>query len=384
MRTPRQTAVLQAMRQGKLGSKSCARRAADIVHSRPCVEPMDLDAVQAVLNSEMICQGTLVAEFEREVGRFVGLPPGVAAASGTASLQMALHAMNVGPEDEVIVPTYVCRSVLNAVRSVGARPVLCDVNDDWNMSAEEAEPHLGSRTAAIIAVHIFGIPADVSGLVGLGIPVIEDCCHAFGATLHGRKVGTQGSVAFFSFHAGKCLTTGEGGMLLSADGDIIERAREIRDGLSTSGPAIAAPLTDLQAALGLSQLSRYPNFRETRRRIADRYFHCLKDCDVRLPYSVRENCMFFRFPLRTAQDFATLRAEYAAHGIHVRKGVDCLLHRLIGLPAEQFPVAESLFEETVCLPIYPALSEREVDRVVEATRCIFAPSQEVPVHHDSE
>lgn len=344
-----------------------------ITHSKPWITEADRERVGRVLSGGMLAQGRLVEEFEARACDYLGARGGVAAASGTAALLLTLKALGVGAGREVILPTYVCKSVLEVVTTLGATPVLCDVGQDWNMTPREVEPHVGARTAAIIVVHIFGIAADARSFLGFGVPVVEDCCQAFGAKDGEKFVGTTGAAGVYSFHAIKCLTTGEGGLAVSNDPDLVGRMRRLRDGgEGLASERVAAPLTDMQAALGLGQLARYEEFLSRRREIAARYFDDLRGCPVRLPDEVRGASMFYRFPLRAeGADFRDARPRFEGRGVQVRRGVDRLLHRFLGLGRELFPNAERLFRETVSIPIYPALADDEVARVTEAARAVW-------------
>jgi UDP-4-amino-4-deoxy-L-arabinose-oxoglutarate aminotransferase len=262
--------------------------------------------------------------------------------------------------------------VLEAVFSSGASPVLCDVGDKWNMTAETVAPKISDKTAAIILVHIYGNPADSHAILNLGIPVVEDCAQALGAQEAGAKVGTSGVIGMFSFHATKCLTTGEGGLAVSNDPAIVSKMRALRDGKENlPAERVASPMTDPQAALGLSQLSRYPKFLGRRKRIADAYFSGLQHCAVELPTTIRGKSIFFRFPLRAQGDFASLRKQFDELGVQVRRGVDRLLHRSLGLDAEEYANAEKAFADTVSIPIYPALDDQEVERIIQACRTVW-------------
>jgi UDP-4-amino-4-deoxy-L-arabinose-oxoglutarate aminotransferase len=343
-----------------------------IQHSKPWIAEADRRAVDDVLATGMLSQGDRVAEFEAAAAEYLGSSGAVAVGSGTAALTLTLKALDVSAGDQVILPTYVCRNVLEAVFSSGASPVLCDVGDEWNMTAETVAPKISDKTAAIILVHIYGIPADTQAILNLGIPVVEDCAQAFGAQVAGAKVGTSGVIGMFSFHATKCLTTGEGGLAVSSDPILLSKMRALRDG-SENLPAdrLTSPMTNLQAALGLSQLSRYPQFLDRRQKIADAYFSGLKHCAVELPTAIRGKSIFFRFPLRAQGDFESLRKQFDELGVHVRRGVDRLLHHSLGLDAAGYANAERGFANTVSIPIYPALDDQEVDRVVEACRAVW-------------
>src|SRR2546429_949545 len=165
-----------------------------IPHSQPWLTDADHKAVADVLCSGMIAAGALVEQFEGELSRYLGLISGVAASSGTDALFLALKSLTVAAGDEVVLPTYVCRSVWDAICATGATPVLCDIGDDWCMNAETISPHLNARTKAIIVVHTFGIVADVEAICRMGVPAIEDCCQALGAKSKDRLAGTSGAL----------------------------------------------------------------------------------------------------------------------------------------------------------------------------------------------
>jgi perosamine synthetase len=325
----------------------------------------------------MIAEGRTAAAFEEAASAYLGMRGGVATSSGTSALFLALKACDVGPGDEVVLPSYVCRSVRDAVVCAGARPVLCDVDDDWCMSAATVKPALSAASRAVILVHPFGIAADARPICTLGVPVIEDCCQALGARNADGMVGRAGVACVISFHATKLLTTGEGGMLLSNDPALLTKVRQLKNG-TPNGREVRwrQPMSDLQAALGLSQLSQYETFLERRRRIADAYFAGLADLPVRLPTLVRGRSMFFRFPIRCGQDFAMLRTGFEAEGVQVRQGVDALLHGSESERAQPFPGAENCYRETISVPIYPALSDAERERVINACRKILTRERE--------
>lgn len=322
----------------------------------------------------MIAQGRLVENFEQAVASYLQTAGGVATGSGTAALILALKALGVGSEDEVILPTYVCKSVAEAVTTVGAKPVLCDVGEQWNMTAQTVAPHVNARTAAIIVVHIFGIVTDTRSFKEFNVPLIEDCCQTFGAQIDGAYAGTVGDIGFFSFHAIKCLTTGEGGMAVTNDFHLLEIMQRLRDSAANSivEARLTSPMTDLQASLGLSQLARYDDFLSRRKRLADLYFNELRSCAIELPEAVRSESIFYRFPVRSRGVFEKERERFDALGVQVRQGVDRLLHRLMNVDAELFPVAERLFDQTVSIPLYPALPDEEAWKVIEACRVVWA------------
>ncbi len=343
-----------------------------VLHSKPWLVADDMAAVQEVMVSGYLAQGERTLAFEQAIGSRVGVKhPGVAVGSGSAAILLALMALGVGPGDEVILPTYVCHTVLQAVMAASAVPVLCDVGYDWVVGPDEVAAHLTRLTKAVIVPHMYGIFAEVGPIRDLGVPVIEDCAQA--VAREGERTA-PGDVAMFSFHPTKCLTTGEGGMALSRDAALNEHMRDLRDGGSGEiGRRLFAPLSDIAAALGLSQLKRYTDGLRIRAELAHGYLNALgpviPDYLPRLP---EKRTMWYRFPLRVPGGIDRWQAAFYRAGIHVRRGVDRLLHRLLKLPDERFPISVRHFEETVSLPIYPALSREEHCRVMESAGEIFS------------
>ncbi len=338
-----------------------------IPHSAPWIVEEDREAVARTLEGGQIAAGALAADLEREVAARHGALGAVAAGSGTAALALALRGLGVGPGDEVVLPTYVCRAVLDAVAASGAAPVLCDVSEGWLMTPATVASRVGPRTRAVIVVHLFGIAADTAGILELGIPVVEDCCQAFGAPAPGGVVGRAGACAVFSFHATKCLTAGEGGAVASGDAALLARIRAAR-----AARAVPAPLSDLQSALGLSQLRRYAAFLEARAAQAQEYFGALPDSLTAPLRALAARSMFFRFPLRLpapdASAFERARRFFEARGIAVRRGVDALLHRELGFPDASFPGAVRCFDATLSIPLRPGLGPEARVRIIDGVR----------------
>lgn len=330
-----------------------------VPHSRPWVTAEDRAAVDAALQSGALATGERVARFEAALGG-IGAPPGVATDGGTAALRLALHALGVGPGDEVVLPTYVCFSVASAVQSLGARPVPADVGEDWLMGPVEAAARLTPRTRAVVAVDVFGLRSPVEALAALGPPVIVDACQALvpGAPWAGA------AARVYSFHATKCLTTGEGGLVASPDAGLLDRARAARDA------GKGGRLSDLAAALGLSQLGRYPDFLARRRALAERLLVAMPAAlTARFVAAPRGECVF-RFPLSAPGLAARTPVRGDLHGVCLRPGVDALVHRALGLPDVAFPRACARFADTVSVPLHPSLSDDELDRVIEVARAL--------------
>ena len=334
-----------------------------IPHSKPWITDEDNQSVNTVLKSNMIAQGNLTEQFEQSICSYLNINSGVATSSGTAALILAFRVLKITKGAEIILPSYVCRSVLDAIVSVGAIPVLCDIGEQWVMTTKEIAHHISSKTAAIIAVHIFGLPVDIKSLRIFNVFIIEDACQAFGLNIDGYMAGSLGDIGILSFHATKCLTTGEGGMLVSNNTQFIHDAKCIKSYF----PVL---LSDMQAALGLSQLSRYSMFIERRRLIKLKYTETLQHLSfLELPDN---NIDFtFRFSFRDHSNISDLKEKMLKKNICIRKGVDRLLHRESGLSDNDFPNTVSTYEQTVSIPYYPALSDSESDEVLNALKGVY-------------
>jgi perosamine synthetase len=340
-----------------------------ILHSKPWINEDDRKAVAETLLSGMIGQGEKVIEFENAFSDWVGGKGGVAISSGAAAIYLALQTLAVTKSNEIILPTYVCESVLEAVLASGAAPVLCDVGDNWVIEPGNIEKLISSKTAAIIVPHMYGIFADVKSFKKFNFPVIEDCAQAVGD----KKIDTiESDIAIFSFHPTKCLTTGEGGMLVLKKNELLQKARTIRDGDKKNISArFLSPMSDIQASLGISQLKRYPDFLKTRREIAGKYLTHLAAINMKLVnYEAKASSMFFRLPVKINGGTEKYIPLFEKEKIHVRKGVDKLLHRILNLPDKNFPKAVELFETTVSLPLYPAMTEEEINHCLNTIKLL--------------
>lgn len=339
-----------------------------IPHSKPYITQVDIFSVSKRLSSGMISEGEEVDHFEREVSAYAGIKHCIATSSGVTALTLSLYALNVRSGDEIIIPSYLCISVAQAVHNFGAVPVLCDVSETWCMTYESVSKCLTSKTKAIILVHLFGINAWDERLKEFNIPIIEDNCQAFGHECDGHPFSLKGEIAFYSFHATKCLATGEGGMLATNTVQYFEIAKGHK---INHNPFCR--MTDLQAALGISQIRQYDEMKRKRKYIAERYFENLPQHLLVNASKIRNRSIFFRFPVTVSEKHAGDHIRrFAEKGIIVRKGVDSLVHRQFGIPDNEFQHTVNCFNTTLSLPIYPALSETELDRVINHANEIFS------------
>lgn len=335
-----------------------------ISHSRPTLGEEEATAAAAAVASGQIAEGPEVEAFEREVAGFLGVRHAVGVSSGTAALHLALTAMGVGAGDEVVVPSFVCSALLNAVAAAGAVPVLADIEaETFNIDPADVAGRLSPRTKAIVVPHMFGLPADLDRLAAFGVPLIEDCAHAIGAEHRGRAVGSVGQAAIFSFYATKMMATGEGGMVATGSSDLAENVRDVKtyDKKKDLRRRFNFKMTDIQAAIGRVQLRRLAGFIRRRREIAERFRAALQGFPVGLPRP-EPGRIYFRFVVDAAADAAALVRQARGRGIGCERPVHTPLHRLLGI--EGFPRAEAAWRRTVSLPIYPALTDEETERII--------------------
>jgi dTDP-4-amino-4,6-dideoxygalactose transaminase len=365
---------------------------------RPWIGGEEAAAAAAAIASGWVAQGPRVAEFEEAFAAEVGAGHAVAVSSCTAGLHLAMVAAGIGPGDEVVVPSLSFIATANAARYVGAQPVFADVErGTQNITPATVGPRLTSKTRAVIVVDQAGVPADLPDLRALceprGIAVIEDAACAAGSTYRGRPVGAGAELAAFSFHPRKLLTTGEGGMVVTGDGEMAARLRRLREhGMDVSAarrhasrqPVIEHYLetgfnyrmTDVQAAIGLVQLGKLGRLVARRRELAERYQALLAGIPglitARDPDYGTTNYQSFWVLL--PDDFPLVRDELlfvlAANGVSARRGI-MSAHTEPAYaqhPCPPLPVTERLSSSSLILPLFHDMTESEQDLVVSVIR----------------
>ncbi len=343
-----------------------------IPHSRPTLDQEETNAVTAVLKSGQIAQGEQVLYFEEALASLIGVRGAVAVSSGTAALHLALLALEVGRDDEVVMPSFVCTALLHAVRYVRAIPVLADVNPETlNIDVRDLKQRLTKRTKAVIVPHMFGLPADIREIAALGIPVVEDCAQSLGSRYGGAPTGGFGTLSVFSFYATKVICTGEGGMIAANDSALLARIRDLRDYDEKDDDRVRYNYkrTNLQAAMGLAQLRKLPGMIGRRREIARRYDEFLMHYPLSLPVCPpdREH-IYYRYLIRTERLQQLLDAGNSA-GIAYRRPVFKPLHHYLGRTG--YPQTDAAFLRTVSVPLYPSLQEHEITAVLHHLQTVF-------------
>ncbi|MAG50515.1 aminotransferase DegT [archaeon] len=338
-----------------------------IPHSKPTIGQEEELAIASVVKSGKITQGSKVAQFEQNLADYVGKKYVIAVNSGLSALHLSLIALNIKQDDEIILPSYTCDALLNAILYLNAKPIIIDVSyNDGNISVKEIKKYIATKTKAIIVPHSFGFSAEMDEIVNLGIPLIEDCATSIGAEYKNKKTGSYGLVSIFSFYATKMLTTGEGGAIVTDDEKIAETVKELRDYTKHTEFKLRYnyKMTDICAAMGIVQLEKLDGFIDKRNILAKTYSNLLKDHpNIILPNyedkKIKSN--FYRYVIKIPnKDVNKIRDKMKSKGIFCGKGVLVPLHKLLNLHSKDYPISEKLFKENISLPIYPSLNEEDV------------------------
>ncbi len=379
-----------------------------IPYALPLIGDEEVQAVTEVLRSDWITTGPKTKQFEADFAAFVDAPHAVALNSCTAALHLALLAAGVGPGDEVITTPMTFCATVNTILHVGATPVLADIDPvTLCLSPEAAAAKITPRTKAIVPVHYAGHPADMDPFLALarenGLTIIEDAAHAVGTRYRGRKVGAIGDYTAFSFYATKNLTTAEGGMLTTPHAEAADRIRILglhgisRDAWKRYTAAgswyyevqeagYKYNMTDISAALGLAQLSRFEAMQAVRRQYADRYNQAFADDPaIQLPPMADEAQgdvhAWHLYVIRLNLETLTITRDGLIDALK-EVGVGTSVHfipithhpfyqKTLGISPADTPVASATYERILSLPLYPKMTPQDVDAVIARTRAIL-------------
>ena len=390
---------------GLLKVKSTPRQAF-LPFALPHITQAEIDEVVDTLRSGWLTTGPRTKRFEREFAGRVGAPYALAVNSATAAMHLALDAIGLQPGDEVIVPVYTFTATAEVVIYFQARPVLVDVDPvTCNLDPARLEERITERTRAIMVVHMGGLPAEMDAIQAIakahGLPVIEDAAHAFPAQYRGRMIGTIGDLTAFSFYATKTLSTGEGGMLTTANPEYAERAEMMAlHGISHDAwkrysaegswyyevlrAGYKYNMTDIAAAIGLHQLARSDWLLERRRSIAQRYseaFSRWRELETP-PNPAHIGHAWHLYMLRLHLERLTITRDAFIQAL-TKANVGCSVHFIplhlhpfyrdtYRLRAEDFPVALHAYRRAISLPIYPSMTDEDVEDVITAVEQIIA------------
>jgi len=361
--------------------------------SAPDISEEDVQAAAEVVRSGRLALGPKTEEFERLVAEYVGVKHAVAVSSGTAALHLIVKALGIGPEDEVLVPSFTFVASVNVILYEGAKPVFVDIEPDtYNLDPEDLENRITPRTKAIMVVDVFGHPAEWDEISRIaekyGLKVIDDSCEALGAEYKGKKLGQFGDAAAFAFYPNKQMTTGEGGMIVTNDDQVAKLCRSLRNqGRGEMGAWLEHErlgynyrMTEMSAALGVSQFRRIEELLAKRERVARMYTERLSELEwirtpVVRPY-VRMSWFVYVVTLAEGMHRDPVMKALAEEGIPTRGyfspvHLQPYIRRRLGTKEGMLPVTESAARRTIALPFHGNMTEAEVDMVVEALkRCV--------------
>ena len=366
----------------------------------PSIDEEDLRVVREVLISGMMVQGSRVASFEQAIANYVGRRYAVAVTNGTASLHLALTALNIGPGDIVVTSAYSFVATANVVELCRAKPMFVDIHPDtFNLDSECLEEAIeelmgksktASKVRAVLPVHIFGQMADMPQILKIAqkrnLPVVEDAACALGARLHGRQAGSWGILGCFSFHPRKAITTGEGGMITSDDDKLVHKLRMLRNHGQIPDavePDFAVPgfnyrMTEFQAALGSNQLCKLDRIISARRKLATRYGDLLSNVDVQTPTLDEGSEPVFQsyvvlLPRNLVAKRSALIKRLKDQGVETTIGtynipLTTYYRTRYDFRRGDFPVTDDVAERALTLPLYEGLSAQQQDDVVKRVR----------------
>ncbi len=383
-----------------------------IPYARQHINEADIDAVIEVLNADYLTQGPKVPEFEQALAAYCRVPHAVACNSATSALHLACLALGLGPGDILWTSPITFVASANCGRYCGAEVDFVDIDPrSYNLDVAALEEKLrlaerrGRLPKVVVAVHFAGQSCDMRAIAGLarryGFRVIEDASHALGGTYRGEPVGCcrYADIAVFSFHPVKMITSGEGGMAVSRDPELLRRMRRLRGhGITRDAAEMSEPppgdwyyqqlelgynyrMSDIHAALGLSQLRRLPQFVQMRTRLARRYREQLSDLPLILPWQAEwQSSAWHLYVVQVSDEagidrktlFAALRQRGIGVQVHYIPVHTQPYYQRLGFRPGQFPRAEAYYRRALTLPLYPGINPELQDRVIEQLRELLA------------
>lgn len=375
-----------------------------LAYGRQSIDDKDIEAVVELLKGDYLTTGPTVSEFENKVANYVGAKYGVAVSNGTAALHMACHAAGIGPEDEVLVPAITFAASSNCVLYCGGTPVFVDIDPKtYNIDVNKIEEKITEKTKAIIPVDFSGQAVDMDKILEIAnkhnLVVIEDSAHALGSEYKNRKIGTNAHMTEFSFHPVKPVTTAEGGIIVTDDDKLYEKMMLFRShGITRNedlmdehhGPwyyeqvdlGYNYRLTDLQCALGISQMDKLDSFITRRREIVSKYNEAFSDLDaINTPFEEDfSNSGWHIYVITLNLDkltvgrkevFEALQKENIGVNVHYLPVYLHPYYKKLGYEKGLCPVAEDIYNRMITLPLFPAMTENDVQDVITAVKKVI-------------
>lgn len=347
--------------------------------AKPILENEEREAILRVLDSGCLAQGPEVSAFEKEFASFCNANFAVATSSGTTALHVALLSLNIGEGDEVITTPFSFIASSNSILYTGAKPIFCDIEKDtFNIDPKRIEALITPKTKAIMPVHLYGYPANMSAIAKIAkkhnLKIIEDACQAHGAKINGKMVGTFGDAACFSFYPTKNMTTSEGGMITfknkeNYEKSLLLRAHGMKQRYLHETLGYNFRMTDLGAAIGREQLKKLPDFNKKRQKNARYFLENIKSPKVTLP-SVDEGFehVFHQFTIKVENRDAVVKKITDAEigtGIHYPIPLnEQPFYKTLGYISTT-PVAKEIAQKVISIPVHPSLDSKQITYITK-------------------
>lgn len=327
-----------------------------ISHSKPTLDHFDFTQLNNLFESKMISAGKTNLKFRNQLSKYLNKDYISLFSSGSSALFHILKSLNLVIKKEILVPNYICESVIKSICLAGLTPILYDNKpNSWVSSTAIIKDLINEKTGAIILNHTFGVIfKDIKDLSFLGIPIIEDCCHSFSTSIGDEIISKYSLCSFYSFDPTKWLTTGNGGAVASNNKELMNEIESIK---------LDAGLSDVNCSLGISQLNKIENFKSKRNEIAHKYF---KEMSFITKELASYNSCYFRFPIIVNNSNSFLASKKVAF----RKGVDSLLNTKYSSISSLIN-SKRIFNKTISIPIYPSLTTEMIDTIINETKYIY-------------
>ena len=333
-----------------------------IVSNKPTITRKELEGVLDCLINDELTTGNPVKSFENALSELVGQKFCLAVNSLTAAYHLVFRALELGPDDEVIIPSYSSPASLSALSLTGAKAVLVDSAENSLMpSAEDIQSKITEKTRALIIAHTFGFHAQMEDISALNIPIIEDISHAIGSEYNDVQVGSTSAFAIASFAPSMIITTGNGGAVFTGNSRYFSAMRELRSGENSLN--LEYTMTDMQGIMGVSQLAKLKEFLKRRREIAKIFTSALRLTSHKAVYPFNELFAYQTFPVFFDASSDSVNKYWKKNGIEALLPIEQPLHTRLSLRALDYPNAERLSRKLYTVPLYPTLTKKEIDQI---------------------
>jgi len=338
------------------------RFAMSIVSYRPTITRTELENVLDCLIKDELTGGSSVRHFESALAELIQIRTGLAVCSHTAAYHLVFEALEIKPGDEVIIPSYFSSAPLGAMKIMGIKPIPVDLEEGaLSPSPEAVKTLIGERTKAVIIGHTFGINASLSRFADIGVPIIEDISHALGLDFDEKPAGSEGAFAIASFTPVDMITTGNGAAVFTRNTRYFSAMKSLRQ--ADDAITYDYAMTEFQAAMGISQLSRLQDFIRRRREIAQVYYDRLRITQHKSLFPFSPECSYHSFPVIFDASEEKVEKYWKSCGIQLTRPLIKPVHVHEGLRPMDYPISDRYAKKLYSLPIYPTLTRKEIDKI---------------------